>query len=254
MKHLTFSLLILLTAFFVIQGCNKNGLPPANGELSASSLYVEINQPDSLRLTGAASTDSVKWSVTPAGFDSLVTKNNTALVFFKKSGTYTVTAINKAVPSSINIKVSDSVYHGGQQYVNVPLTGDQVTLEPRYYKSLTSDSTDIYFVVTTKNSYCERIRLNTADSIVNNNYFMDFLSVTEDSPCIGSSNPIIVLLHFNNQPVVLANGNYPLTIKLNGNTYTGSFDVTSSGVSFNWSYNSGVVISPLQVQPIQYNY
>ena len=202
MKHLTFSLPVLLAVFLILQGCNKNGLPPANGELSASSLNVEINQPDSLRLTGAASTDSVKWSVTPAGFDSLVTKNNTALVFFKKSGTYSVTAIDKGVPASINIKVNDSVYHGGQQYVNVLLTGDQITLVPYYHKSLNADSTFIYFIAQTKNYYCSG-NINVADSVINSKYFLGFVNVTQQSPCAIGSTPIGTGVYFNQNQSLL---------------------------------------------------
>ena len=253
MKNLTLILFTLMAAFLILQGCNKNGLPPTNGQLAASSLNVEINQPDSLKLTGAASTDSVKWSITPAGFDSLVTKNNAALVFFKKAGAYTVTATDKGVPASIIIKVNDSVYHARQQYVNIPLTGGVDTIKPYYYRSQTSDSTDVYFIVTTGNSYCYSSKLNIADSVSNNKYALSFLSVTEPAPCTFGSNPASAVIHFKYAPVTLTNGTYPLTITLNGTTYTGSFAVTPTGISFNWSYTSGVIISPLQIQPVPYN-
>ena len=237
-----------MAAIFILAGCNKNGLLPTNGQLSASSLNAEIHQPDSLKLVGAGSADSVKWSINPAGFDSLITKNNTALVFFKKSGNYTVTAIDKGIPASITIKVNDSVYHAKQQYVTVPLTGDQITLVPHYYKSQSSDSTLVYFVAQTKNSYCGSGNINFADSVVNSIYNLGFISVTEPSPCVIGTSPIGTSIFFNiKQPQLLANGNYALTVTLNNTTYTGSFDVTSSNITFNWNYVAGVTISPKQI-------
>lgn len=78
MKKSLYGFMALVLVIFVISACNKFGDLPGsqNGKLLASAYKVNINQPDTLLLGGAKSTDTVKWSVVPAGFDSLITQNN----------------------------------------------------------------------------------------------------------------------------------------------------------------------------------
>jgi len=248
MKKRLLKITLLLSAFAAMASCNKFGqLPGQSANLVASSYKVAINQPDSLLLTTGKSTDSVTWSVTPSGFDSLITKNNKALIFFKKAGTYSVKAVDKiSGAGTVSISVSDSVYHPTIQYVFTPLTGDQITLVPHYVAS--GDSTYISFVAQTKNYYCSTGILQLTDSVKNNQYFINFIRVWQQSPCTIGETPIAAVINFTaNQPAPLPAGSFPLTVTLNGTTYTGTIQVTATTISFNWNYTSGGLILPTQI-------
>lgn len=250
MKNLIYGFLALSLVLLTISACNKYGsLSDAkNGQLAASSYKVKIKQPDSLLLVGAKATDTTHWSIVPSGYDSIITKNNTALVFFKKSGSYLVKAKVGTTTATASITVSDSIYNSPSKYTTVPLTGDQITLVPHYYKSKTSDSTYLSFVAQTRNSYCSNGSLKFADSVVNNSYGIGFLNVVQPTQCTLGTTPIAANISFTqNQPNSLTNGTFPLNVTLNGITYTGSMVVTTTSISFNWNYNAGVLIAPKQV-------
>jgi len=250
MKNLIYGLFALTLAVVVISSCNKYGdLAGQTGKLVASSYKVAIDQPDTLLLSGAKTTDTVHWSVTPAGFDSIITKNNVAEVFFKKAGVYTVRAIDAPMaPASVSITVLDSVDKPVNTYSYLQLTGDQITLVPHFYNNPTADSSYLSFVAQTKKPYCGTSKLVVADSLINNNYGIHFLYVSQPSPCIIGQSPIAAVINFTqNQPGVLPIGTFPLSVTLNGTTYTGSIVATSTTITFNWNYTSGVLISPLQI-------
>ena len=250
MKTLIYSFLSVLLAVVIITGCNKSGLLDGQtGKVVATKTTVKINEPDSLILVGAQSTDSVRWSVAPSGSDSLITKKNTALVFFKKAGVYTVGATdNGGTPATVSITVTDSVYHSVTQYTYTPLTGDQITLVPHYYKSSTSDTSYLLFVAQTKNFYCGSSVLQTSYSLVSNVYTIGFLQVIQPSPCAIGQLPISSVINFTTSPAgPVPDGTFPLSVTLNGTTYTGSITVTDTNITYNWTYTSGVLISPQQI-------
>jgi len=250
MKNLIYGLFAITLAVFVISACNKYGdLAGQSGKLVASSYKVDINQPDTLLLSGAKTTDTVHWSVTPTGFDSIITRNNVAKIFFKKAGAYQVQALDPSMaPASASITVTDSVYKPTITYNYPPLTGDQITLVPHFYNNPVADSTYLSFVAQTKNYYCGTSKLVVADSLINNSYGIRFLYVSQPSPCVIGQSPIAAVINFTqNQPGVLPIGTFPLSVTLNGTTYTGSIVATSTTITFNWNYTSGVLISPLQV-------
>jgi hypothetical protein len=247
MKKLTFGMILSLIAITLITACNKWELAGQSGKIIASAYKVRISQPDSLLLSGAKSTDSVSWSVTPAGADSLIKHGAAALVFFKKAGVYQVKAVDKNLPpASVSISVSDSVYHPPVQYIYTPLTGDQITLVPHYVAS--GDSTYLSFVAQTKNNYCTTSHLQFTDSLINNKYGINFIRVLQFSPCPGGDTPIAAVINFSaNQPAALLNGTYPLSVTLNDTTYNGSIVVNPTTINFNWSYTRRVLISPQQI-------
>jgi hypothetical protein len=247
MKKIIFAFAILGSALAVITACNKGQLSGQAGPLVASSYKPQIMQPDSLYLSGTTSGDSLVWSVTPPGADSLIVKNNTALVFFKKAGVYQVTVSSKnSLPAKVTINVSDSVYHPPVGYVYTPLTGDQLTLIPHYVAG--GDSTYLSFLVETKNSYCTSSKLQATDSLKNNTYGINFVRVIQPNPCATGDGPLAAYINFTaNQPAALTNGTYPLSITLNGIIYTGSIVVSTNTISFSWNYTSGVLISPTQI-------
>lgn len=249
MKKLIYGIAAVAVGFTVITACNKGELGGPNGSLKASAYKVDINQPDTLLLNGAKPTDSVRWSVSPAGFDSIITKNNVALVFFKKAGNYCVMATDPPMtPATASITVTDSVYHPVTNYYYLPLTGDQITLVPHYNSNAGADTSYLSFVAQTRNSYCGSSRLYMADSLTNTGYGINFIYVIQPSPCTIGQSPVAAVINFTQTPAAtLANGTYPLSVTLNNITYAGSVVETSSGITFNWNYTSGVLISPKEI-------
>ncbi|MDN5285559.1 MAG: hypothetical protein JWR38_1833 [Mucilaginibacter sp.] len=136
----------------------------------------------------------------------------------------------------------------------VPLTGDNIILHAHLYKSTLSDSSYVYFVAQTTNSYCTGSKLNFSSSLRANNVFgIDLINAQVPITCNGpggtiSSNHIVFWQ--NNQSPYSANlvtGNYPIKATLNGNTYTGSINVSATTITFNWNYTTGVLITPAQI-------
>ena len=172
MKNFAYGLIafaLVLLIMFTLHGCTKSAMNAIPGHLVASSASVKVNQQDTLLLAGASSSDSIRWSVTPAGSNSLATKLNGGLIWFNKAGTYTVSAsANGATPATVTITVTgatttaaasnpqDTVAKQTTQttYTQLLLTGDQVTLVPYFYKSTTADSSYLKFVAQTRNFYC----------------------------------------------------------------------------------------------------
>ncbi|MFI5139121.1 MAG: hypothetical protein ACHQIM_14960 [Sphingobacteriales bacterium] len=253
MKNVIYYPLSLLFILFAISACNKfgelGGLGGAKkGQLVASAYKVDIKQPDTLLLVGAKTTDSIRWSVSPSGFDSLITQKNRALIFFKKAGVYQVKTTDNGVAATASITVSDSLYHPVISYNYLPLTGDQITLVPHFYNNALADSTYLSFVAQTKNSYCGNSVLSVADSLKNNSFGINFIRVIQPSPCVIGQSPIAAVINFTqNQPGLLQNGTFPLSVTLNGTTYTGSIIATATTITFNWNYTSGVLIAPKQI-------
>jgi hypothetical protein len=247
MKNFTYVILTLLAAFFIISGCSKIANPANNGKIVASKTELKINEHDSLVFVGATSTDTTSWSVTPTGFNYVTGKKNAALIAFTKAGSYTVTAThNGLLPASIVIKVgTDSVSNPSDTTTFVPLTGDQITLQAGYYKSAKSDSAGITFSARTKNNYCSNgiLRFN-ASVDANNNYAINLLNIQEPKICRGTTDHPIASNGVILTRGSLQNGTYPIKATLNGIDYTGHIIVTTSTITFDWSYTSGVLITP----------
>jgi hypothetical protein len=248
MKNFIYALAAVLTTLIVIQSCTKELNPNASqGQLVAVKTAIKIHEPDSLALIGAQTTDVITWTVTPAGFETLITNNNTASVSFSKSGTYTINALaNGGAPTSLVLTVADSVYNGPTSNV-ISLAGDQIKLEPAVYKSVDGDTSYVFFKAKTTNAYCNTGRLNFTTSVTENNYAANFISVLNYGSCAGTPVPMAAGVNFNQGPAILANGTYPLSITLNGTNYTGSIIVSSADITFNWAYTNGVTISPLKI-------
>ena len=211
-------LLLAMLSLFVLPGCNKSGVLPAVNKTTASK---------STSLDGKADTVA----------KSPVKKDTVAKPPVKKD-TVAKPPVKK-----------DTVARPPVQYVIVPLTGDQITLIPHFYKSPTADSSYIYIVAQPKNGYCYTSVLQFSQSLDNSgNYSIRFLDVVEPLPCVGGNTPLFADINFPQTPGgKLPNGTFPLTVTLNGTTYTGSIVVTATAITFNWSYTSGVLIAPQQI-------
>jgi hypothetical protein len=153
--------------------------------------------------------------------------------------------------SSSTVTVSDSLYNDTtiahcNSIVSIPISsGDQISLTPISY----SDSAGLVLLAHTGNVYnfFPSLAYGGNFSGVGGVYECDFNSIIE-YPCNGSNSPAPATgdVFFNS----LTNGTYDLVFKLNGTTYQGSLVVSNTTCTFNWSYNSGVIIYPLQIQKL----
>lgn len=246
MKKLIYCMLALLPAYLIIQSCNKlnDAVVVAGGALKVQKTEVMINQPDTLLITDAKTSDKVVWIVSPSGSNTISTNGPGAVLTFSKAGTYTVTAtVNDGKPITTTIVVNTTVYAPPAGTTPTLLTGDQISLTPGLYKSAAADTTYIYFNAYTTNTYCATNRLNISSSITGGNYAASFINVLPYGTCTGTMATLHAGINFKQSPAVLANGTYPLTFNLNGTTYTGSIAVSTASIVFNWTYTSGVVLT-----------
>ncbi|MDB4905033.1 MAG: hypothetical protein JWQ63_4314 [Mucilaginibacter sp.] len=133
------------------------------------------------------------------------------------------------------------------KYTTTPLTGDQITLVPHFYKSPTADSSYVYFIAQTKNYYCGISLLHTSYNFANGNYTIGFLDVVQPSPCVIGDGPIAATINLTQNGGPMPVGTFPITVTLNGTTYAGSMVSSSTSITFNWNYTSGVLIAPQQI-------
>lgn len=245
MKKLFYLIMALIPAYLIIQGCNKLGsvISPA-GQITATRAELKVGELDTLLAVNAKATDNIAWTVTPSGFNTISTKDNAAVMVFSKAGTYSVKAsVNNVQTDALSIKVNEAPTP--QANTLVPLTGDQISLVPTYYKSAHADTTYIYFTATTTKTYCGSSKLNLTNSIdASGAYLLNFTNVLVYAGCSGTPSTIHNWAYFKQTPILLANGTYPLSVTLDGTTYTGTIAVTTTNVTFNWTYTSGVVIAP----------
>lgn len=257
MKTLTY-LAIFFALLFTLGACKKGTIPTVH--LEAAHATIKIGQTDTLELMGAATADSVKWTVAPSGFNWIVSSHNHAIVNFNQAGVYTITTVvTNSTPYTYTynytIIVTNEVYHPtpppatGASHISI--AGDQITLLAHYNKSTKSDSAYVYFNAQTANNYtCSNSSLNYTHSLDASNHFsINFIDMYQPATkdCTTGNTPITspVIPFINNvQNYALANGTYPLTVGLNGVTYTGSLTISATDVTFSWTYTSGVMITP----------
>jgi len=257
MKKLTY-IVIFFALLFALGACKKGTITAVH--LEATHAIIKIGQTDTLELVGASATDSVSWTVTPSGFNWIVSSHNHAIVNFNKAGNYTITTVVNTAAytymSTYLITVTNEVYNPtpppvGGQASHISLAGDQITLLAHYNKSTKSDSAYVYFNAQTANNYtCGNSYLNYTHSLDASNHFsINFIDMYQPAPkdCTTGgttiTSPVIPFVQ-SVQNTYLANGTFPLTVSLNGVTYTGSVSITATDVTFNWPYTSGVTITP----------
>jgi hypothetical protein len=255
MKNLTY-LCIILALLIAMGGCQKT-TGVSTIKLEATSYSIKTGQLDTLQLTGAASTDSIRWSVSPiSGLVGLYHSGNHAVVNFNAPGTYTVTAtLNNTTPYNASITVAQApappVDTTTTMPTHVSLAGDQILMTASYNKSPNSDSAYVYFTAkTTKFYYCLNSYLTYNTTLNNTSGFtlniVDIIKPATKDCQVGSIRLTIGAIPFGQSVVnkYLATGTFPLNVTLNGITYTGSVAVTATDININWNYTSGVTITP----------
>ncbi len=258
MKNYRITISLFISLSLIAIGCNKNSKNPTKPELTLSKSMVKIGEPLVAATNGLTAGSAVKFSAVGNGSSWLSSSGDSATYIFTSSGTYQISATFLSAPngpaydsSYSSVTVSDSLYNdSGYAHCDIVLSlpiasGDQINLTPISF----SDSAGLVFLATTSNMYSAFPSLATGGNFVGvaGVFECDFNAVIE-YPCNGPSypTPATTDVFFSS----VNNGTYALVIKLNGTTYTGSMLVTDVSCTFNWNYNAGVTISPLQIQKL----
>ena len=269
MKTSTYVLLALILITIIVNGCKKSELATApKNKMAAASLnstgsgliltvsspHVSQNYPDTVGIQGTTSADSVQWFVSPPTNVKAIQKTNSRYILaFTAPGTYQVKAVvNGADSVSTLITVTDSIYPP-LTYHSVPLTNDIIKLTPHFHSGNSVDSTYLYFDAQTTNGYaCSNSYLEFGSFITSaNNFIVSFNSVQSPDSyhCSGGSPTIWATVYFKQVGTnyVTDHATYPLTIKMNGITYTGSIVFLPNKIKFDWNYNSGIIFTAKQI-------
>ena len=205
-------------------------------------------------LTGQANNTNVAWSSNTGAHIWPTSNTDSAIYVFTSPGNYTIKAnfqshINGSNDSTDgNVIVTDSIFSDTVTAtcdviaVKNLAADDQINLTPVDYSD-----TGLVFVAQTTNIYSHSPLLNSNGDIqISESGFQVNISSALIFPCSGSVTPApavgLVAL------TGLSNRTYTLSFKLNNTTYSGTMTVTDSNISFNWTYSSGVTISPLTIQ------
>jgi hypothetical protein len=255
MKNIKSLLFLFLTLSFFILSCSKNSSSTSTKPiLLLSKTTVKIGEPLYATLTGQASNTNVAWSSSSSGNVWPTPTTDSAIYIFTSPGTYTVKAnfqsrVNGSNDSTDgNIIVTDSIFSDTvtatcNVIVIKNLTADdQINLTPVDYSD-----TGLVFVAHTTNLYDHSPLLNSNGEIhITESGFEVDINSALIYPCFGSTAPApavgIVAI------TGLTNRTYTLSFKLNSTTYSGTMTTTDSNITINWTYSSGVTISPLTIQ------
>ena len=255
MNNIKSLLFLILALSFLILSCSKNPVTTIDKPiLFLSKTTVKIGEPLYATLTGQVTNTNVAWTSSSGGHIWPTPNTDSAIYIFTSPGTYTVKAnfqshINGSNDSADgNIIVTDSIFSDTvtatcDVIVVKNLTADdQINLTPVDYSD-----TGLVFLAQTTNLYNHSPLLNSNGEIhVSESGFEVDISSALIFPCSGSTAPApaVGLVAITG----LTNRTYTLSFKLNNTTYSGTMTVTDSSITFNWSYSSGVTISPLTIQ------
>jgi hypothetical protein len=178
-----------------------------------------------------------------------------AMYIFERSGYYVIEAATLGIDlasvtdsSWVGVYVSDTIYQpAGPVQDTLSLVGDQVSLTP------TVDSSgDLILLAQTRNTYgClpNLVYSITTGSNGAGGIAIDLQEVVANGPngCHDVENPASAYLFSPSPTSQWAPGAYPLSVSLNGLTYSGTMTITADGYSFSWSYTSGVTITKSQL-------
>jgi hypothetical protein len=212
------------------------------------------------------STETPKWSVTPAANVQLTSNGNKATILFRNAGTYSVVASVGATSSRVMVSVNDSSYCdstrrdsvGGCPIDTIPrdtcsscinlhdttlsLAGDLLNIGLSRIDS--GSLSGLRIVTLTHRSYpCVNNTLAVTASSVGTSYSFFYAGIRISGACYwghkqGFSERILF---------PIPDGTHAFSVVVNNTIYSGSFTKTGNQYSFTWPYTSGVVVSPLNL-------
>ncbi len=165
-----------------------------------------------------------------------------ALVSFKGGVSGTVTVSDGVNKQSRTVFLNDP---SSSSIENVPLIlGDKLIVTPSVETDINGIKTLKFTANTTFNYQCNTDKILSAVVTDNNEYQISYGGVAMAlNPC-----SVITTANCSNSFVNMPIGLHPFSINYENKTFTGTIDVSASGVfSFNWTNNNLVLLTSLQV-------
>jgi hypothetical protein len=244
----------LLTALFVViiigfSSCDKKEAEPVTTPLEvALTGDAHIGQPITFKLSSVAAATTVNWTVTP-NKATINGSGNTASISFQTSGSYVVNGTSGSTSGTSTVKVDTVNYLPINGTTVVPFsTGEQLKITAKRNDS-SATASGLTFTMQTAGSYsCQNSILSFTGANGSGGaatYSITFAGISV--PLVGCTAGSSKASGSASTKVPLPAGTTTLTIVFNGTTYTGSIVKTGNSYSINWSYTSGVTISPVSL-------
>lgn len=222
----------------MMSACSKD--PVNNSATLVASKTTAIKKGEPILFTLYNGPDSIIWKVTPSLNTQVTASGSDASIKFGSKGTYTILASSGSKKDSTVIQVEDSVFTPPTTATLLPFSsGERIALTVSKLDS--GAHSGLIFYAHTQNSYnCFTNYLSADYGQVGDSCKINFTGVSIPANCTSGKVPADGFEYF----IHLSDGTHSLTIKLNNNTYTGSVVKAGSNYTINWSYTSGVTISP----------
>ena len=242
MKRIIIPIFIAIL-FAGIASCKKeNSTTTTSASLTASKTNsIKKGEAVLFTLSNSAGT-SVTWHVSPALNTQVNATGVNASVMFGSGGAYTVTAVSGGSTDSSIVTVMDSSYIPPPQVSTIlPFVNNEEIKITASKLDSASYSGIILFAQTVNTYSClGNYLLSAQNMFVPNSYSIDFLGVNVPYGCSTGSAKAGAFEYL----IPMADGTNALTITLKGVIYRGSIVKAGSSYTINWSYTSGVTISP----------
>ncbi len=247
MKKMKIPFLILFAAASFM-ACKKDSQVNIPGLDASKTNAIKKGEPVLFTLDQASAGSTVNWTVSPSANTQIKSSGNQASILFGVKGNYVVTAVAGNVSASTPVSVSDSVYNGGGSGggggETQPTTlnfsaGEKINIQVSRIDS--GATSGLIFSTITSNEYtCLTNSLISTFTAGTNSFDISFDGVSVPANCTtGTAKASAFAFYY---PV--SEGTSSLTIHFNGTNYTGTIVKTGNSYQINWSYATGVVISP----------
>lgn len=229
--------------FISIASCKKENSTASttNATLKASKTSsIKKGEPVLFTLSNSAAA-AVAWNVSPSLNAHVNETGTNASIMFGSSGTYIVTAVSGGSTDSSIVSVMDSSYIPPPQVSTIVPFVSNEEIKITASKLDSAGYAGLILFAQTVNSYpCLSSYLLSDQTYETGSYGIDFLAVNIPYDCTtGSAKPGAF-----EYMIPMADGTNALTITLKGVIYRGSIVKAGNSYTINWSYTSGVTISP----------
>jgi hypothetical protein len=236
MKMTIFALTALLLVS--IASCKKEDHTTSAALTASKTTAIKKGEP--VLFTMSTSSSSVDWRVTPAASAHINATGATASIMFSSGGRYVVTASSGNATDSSFVNVTDSVYTPPPAATLLPfLDSEEIHITATKHDS--ASYSGLIFYAETANTYtCLTNYLGASLTPYDNSYYLNFYGVSVPANCTSGSAKAGSFEYM----IPLPDGIYSLVVTFNGTIYDGTIVKTGSNYVINWSYTSGVTISP----------
>ena len=228
----------LVAMLVTMAACTKD--PVNNSSVLQASKTTAIKKGEPVLFSFSNTQDTIQWNIKPATTAQLNADGSYATIKFGRRGTFTIVATSGTKADSTVVNVEDSVYTPPAGATLLPFsTGEQVIITVSKLDS--GASSGLIFYAHTQNGYtCLANYLSSDFNLAGDAYNIDFKGVSVPAGCTAGTARAGAFEYL----LPMTDGTHALTIKLNNTTYTGSVVKAGSNYTINWSYTSGVTISP----------